>query len=182
MKKFLHVGCGMSNHSNISNLFPIEEWQEVRLDIDAQVNPDIIADITNMACVPGNSFDALFSSHNLEHLYSHQVKYALAEFHRILKPGGKAIVRVPNILDVAAEIAKGNLDEALYTSPAGPICAIDILYGFRPSVEEGNHFMAHRTAFIPSSLGEAMERAGFSKVLVRNDGYRYSMEGIGEKL
>ena len=41
--------------------------------------------------------------------------------------------------------------------------------------------MAHRTAFIPQSLGMAMEQVGFTKVIVRNDGYLYSMEAIGEK-
>ena len=109
MKKFLHVGCGASNHTKLYNIFPEGEWEETRLDIDVNVKPDIVGDITKMTAVPDNAFDAVFSSHNLEHLYPHQVKEALAEFYRVLKPEGIAIVRVPNITEVAAEIAKGNL-------------------------------------------------------------------------
>lgn len=181
MKRFLHVGCGRSDHSKLLHIFPQGEWQEVRLDIDVRVNPDIVADITNMTLVKEDSFEALFSSHNLEHLYAHRVEKALSEFYRVLKPGGWAVVRVPNILEVAEEIVKGKLMEPVYVSPAGPISPIDILYGFRPSIEQGNEFMAHRTAFTPKSLGDAMAKVGFSKVVVRRDGSSYSMEGLGYK-
>ena len=181
-KRFLHVGCGMPNPKKMDTLFPPTEWEEVRLDIDPNVKPDIISDITKMDQVPDNAYEALFSSHNLEHLYPHQVLTALAEFYRVLKIGGCAYVRVPNIQEVAEIIAKDKLEEPLYISPAGAVSAIDILYGFRPSVATGNLFMAHRTAFTPRSLGEKMIITGFGQVSVRSDGDLYSMEAIGYKI
>ena len=46
----------------------------------------------NGSCHGGAAFDAVFSSHNLEHLYPHQVKEALAEFYRVLKPEGMIVI------------------------------------------------------------------------------------------
>jgi predicted SAM-dependent methyltransferase len=40
-----------------------------------------------MKAVASESVDAIFSSHNIEHLYPHEVPVALAEFIRVLKPG-----------------------------------------------------------------------------------------------
>lgn len=181
MKKYLHVGCGASNQSRLLNIFPEAEWQEVRLDIDPSVKPDIVASMTDMSVVETQSFDALFSSHNLEHLYPHEVAVALSEFYRVLNVGGMAIIRVPNIQDVAEEVAKGNLEGVLYESPAGPIAAIDILYGHRRSMAAGNLFMAHKTAFVPRSLGEAMVSVGFIDVTVRKGNNLFEIEALGKK-
>jgi len=49
-------------------------------DIDQSVNPDIVGTMTDMSQVQGASVDALFSSHNIEHLYPHEVPVALADF------------------------------------------------------------------------------------------------------
>ena len=54
--------------------------EELRLDIDASVQPDVVGTTTDMSAVADGSVDALFSSHNIEHLYPHEVALALAEF------------------------------------------------------------------------------------------------------
>ena len=51
---------------------PEGEWQEVRLDISEQVAPDIIGTITDMEAVADGSMDALWSSHNIEHVFPHE--------------------------------------------------------------------------------------------------------------
>ena len=44
------------------------------------VQPDVIGTITNMNAVEDVSVDSVFSSHNIEHLYAHEVPIAFAEF------------------------------------------------------------------------------------------------------
>ncbi len=168
-KLILHVGCGPYDPEALPEALRTSEWREVRLDINPAMEPDIIGSMTDMSAVPDESVDAVFSSHNLEHLYAHDVPLALAEFYRVLKPGGFALVTLPDIQAVAAYVAQGRLEEILYVSPEGPIAAIDILYGFRAAIAGGNHFMAHRTAFTAESLQEKLQQAGFKNIESHKD-------------
>ena len=49
IKTFLHVGCGHIRRENTTAEFSSGNWQELRFDIDANVNPDYIGTITDMA-------------------------------------------------------------------------------------------------------------------------------------
>lgn len=168
-KKVLHVGCGSYSISGLHETFRTDEWQEVRLDIDPNVKPDIISSIIDMSIVPSQSFDAIWSSHNIEHIYHHEVAIALAEFYRVLKPGGFVLITLPDIQKVAEYVAQGNLEEPIYLSPAGPIAAIDILYGLGTDIAKGKYYMAHRTGFTQESLAQKMQQAGFDPVEVRSE-------------
>jgi protein O-GlcNAc transferase len=168
-KTVLHVGCGPYRRDSLHKTFRTNEWLEVRLDIDPSVKPDIIGTITDMSGVQSESVDAVYSSHNLEHVYNHEVPGALAEFYRVLKPGGFALITLPDIQKVAEYVAEGNLEDTLYVSPAGPIAAIDILYGLGEAIARGNHYMAHRTGFTAQSLAKKMQEAGFRDIEVRRE-------------
>ena len=85
MKQFLHVGCGPKHKDRTTAGFNNPDWHELRLDIDESVNPDIVGTMTDMSAVADASVDAVFSSHNIEHLYPHEVPVALAEFKRVLR-------------------------------------------------------------------------------------------------
>jgi protein O-GlcNAc transferase len=165
-KLVLHVGCGPYRAENLHETFRNDEWKEVRFDIDPSVYPDIIGSLTDMSAVANESVDAIWSSHNVEHLYHHEVPIALAEFYRVLKQEGLLLVTVPDIQQVAEHVATGNLEEPLYISPAGPIAAVDILYGLGTSIANGNHYMAHRTAFTSDTLYAKLLEAGFMNVEV----------------
>lgn len=165
----LHIGCGSPNPEKLHPTFRGPEWHEVRLDIDVNAKPDIIADMIDMRMVPDASVDAVWSSHNMEHLYPHQVPIALKEIFRIIKPEGFFLVTMPDIQTVASYVAHGMLADPLYDSPAGPITPIDIMYGLRSAIARGNTFMAHRTAFTAKTLGEEMRDAGFTNILVRRE-------------
>ncbi len=168
-KTVLHVGCGPYGRDSLHKTFRTKEWLEVRLDIDPSVKPDIIGTITDMSGVASEFADALYSSHNLEHVFNHEVPVALAEFYRVLKPGGFALITLPDIQKVAECVAEGNLEDTLYVSAAGPIAAIDILYGFGEAIARGNHYMAHRTGFTAQSLAKKMQEAGFRDIEVRRE-------------
>lgn len=179
MKTVLHVGCGPYKPEKLHSMFRTGEWQEVRLDIDPNVKPDIVASITDLSAIAAGSMDAIFSSHNLEHLYPHEVPLALKEFRRVLKsPQGFALITLPDLQQVAQLIAEDKLDEPAYQSPAGPIAPLDMLYGHRPSLARGNLFMAHRTGFTAKTLAQELTRAGFARASVGRDGY-FNLWGIG---
>jgi ubiquinone/menaquinone biosynthesis C-methylase UbiE len=120
--------------------------------------------MTDMSAVKSATVDAIFSSHNIEHLYPHEVPVALAEFVRVLSDDGFAVITCPDLQSVCALIAQDRLTEAAYTSPAGPIAPLDILYGHRPAMARGNLFMAHRCGFTERVLRGTLQSAGFKSV------------------
>jgi SAM-dependent methyltransferase len=162
VKTFLHVGCGAKRKDRTIQALASDEWREVTLDIDERAKPDILDSLPDLAKVPDGAFDAVFSSHNLEHLYPHQVVPALRNFRRVLKAGGIAIVTCPDLQCLGERLSAGDLETPLYTSSAGPIGPLDMLYGFRPSLAKGNLYMAHHTGFTLSSLVKAFRDAGFA--------------------
>ena len=170
MNKFLHVGCGPNQKRHTTPAFATSEWEEVRFDIDKAANPDIVGDVLDLGMIKPDSFEAIYSSHNIEHVSSYQVPIMLKEFLRVLKQDGYFVVTCPNLLPVARLIAEDKLTEPIYVSPMGPISPLDILYGHGKSIKEGNEFMAHKTGFTPKSLRAILLGAGFKNVgvLARN--------------
>jgi hypothetical protein len=164
MKSFLHVGCGQKRKDRTTRGFNTSEWSEIRLDIDPAAAPDVIGTMTNMQDVASESVDAIYSSHNIEHLYAHEVPLAFAEFLRVLKPDGFFVVTCPDLQSVCKLVAEDKLTEAAYNSPAGPIAPIDILYGLRPSMAQGNLYMAHRCGFTQKVLSGTLQFCGFKSV------------------
>ncbi|MDG1286017.1 MAG: methyltransferase domain-containing protein [Rickettsiales bacterium] len=180
-KLVLHVGCGRARKQDMHQGFHGDEWKEVRLDISNSVNPDIVGDMRDMPTVASHSMDGLFSSHNLEHVYAHEVPKVLGEFFRVIKPGGLAVITLPDIQSVAFSIAKGGLEEALYESPVGPITPLEMLYGYNKSLEQGEHYMAHKTAFTAQTLAVKMLNAGFHNVTVARQAEGHSLWARGFK-
>lgn len=160
----LHVGCGPKHKPHTTLGFNTKNWQEIRLDIDPSVKPDVTGTMTDMGQVASASVDAIFSSHNIEHLYPHEVPLALAEFLRVLSDDGFTVITCPDLQSVCALVAQDKLTDAAYTSPAGPIAPLDILYGHRPAMNRGNLYMAHRCGFTRKVLQGTLQAAGFKSV------------------
>tara|TARA_B100000579_G_scaffold27830_1_gene19578 strand:- start:886 stop:1506 length:621 start_codon:yes stop_codon:yes gene_type:complete len=180
-KEFLHVGCGSARKANTTPIFNTEEWNEIRLDIDEAAKPDIVASLTDMSVIKDATYDAVYSSHNIEHLYAYQVPQALLEIRRVLKEDGYFIVTCPDLESVCKVVADGNLVKPLYQSPAGPISAIDILYGLRPSLAKGNHYMAHNVGFNKELLHTTLRECGFASAAVASWSPTYVLWGIAYK-
>lgn len=182
MPTFLHVGCGRKHKDQTTRGFDSPQWQEVRFDIDPAVGPDITGTMLDMTGVASDSMDALFSSHNIEHLYPHEVPSALAEFRRVLKPDGFAVITCPDLQSVCALVAEDKLADPAYMSPAGPITPLDILYGYRPSMAQGNLYMAHRCGFTEKVLVGSLQAAGFALIASKRRGHpAYELWAVATK-
>lgn len=180
-KTFLHVGCGRSYKKDTTPIFNSDDWDEVRLDIDPTVNPDLVCSMKEMTLVEDNSFDAVYSSHNIEHVFPHEVLDTLLEFRRVLKDDGFLILTCPDIKAVCALIGEGKVDEKLYTSPAGDIYPLDILYGHRSSLASGHTYMAHKNGFTSESILTQIKHVNFKSFCVGQLNKAYALWLIAYK-
>lgn len=177
-KRVLHVGCGPFSTEKLHGIFRGSDWSEVRVDIDPAVRPDIQASITDLRKdVPDASVDAIWSSHNIEHLYDHEVDPALREFVRVLRPAGFALITCPDLEAIAKLVGEG-VERVAYESPAGPITPLDMLFGLRSAIQRGNVFMCHRTGFTEERLGKVIIAAGFNEARVLR-GRNYDLWALG---
>ena len=160
MKTFLHVGHGLQNKSSCFG-FNNDNWKEIRLDFDKNINPDIVGTLTDMKSVETGSVDAVYSSHNIEHIFPHEVPIVLREFYRVLKEDGIVVITCSDLQSVGEAIAKDKLLEPLYESTKGSVTAFDILYGHRKTTEDGNIYMIHKSGFTYSLLNKVFYEAGF---------------------
>ncbi|WP_240660647.1 O-linked N-acetylglucosamine transferase family protein [Inhella crocodyli] len=175
----LHVGCGHPEAGKLPPGFDPQQWRELRVDLDPKVHPDFVASIEDLAPVPSHHADALYSSHNVEHLFPSQVPKALQAFHRVLKPGGFALITLPDLQSAAEAILRGELHTPLYQSPAGPVTAHHLIYSYTPFVESGNPFMLHKTGFTADTLAQSLRDAGFERVQVSR--HKFALWALGFK-
>lgn len=161
----LSVGAGSDD---------LQKWKDsgygcVRLDIDPETKPDIVASMVDLSCIRDEMYSVVYCSHSLEHLYPHEVPRALAEFYRVLKPGGRLVILVPDLQDVPATCD---------VLPGSSLCGLHLYYGDASQIE-AHPYMAHHSGFVESTLKEAMEAAGFN-VQTQRMSY-YNLMGIGIK-
>jgi predicted SAM-dependent methyltransferase len=108
-------------------------------------------DLTRSLPCPDGRLEAIYSSHTFEHLHVDAAERALAECHRVLKPGGVLRIAVPH-LDRIVE----------HYDPSQPD---DFVYGiFQGRTASDNRHARHWWHYNAVSLGTRMRAAGFSKV------------------
>ena len=161
----VNLGAGHKEGAWLPGLFA--DWREVRVDVDAAVGPDILADMTDLSAIESGTADAVWLSHGIEHLYLFEVSKAIAEIYRILADDGFFCVIVPDLQALAEYIANDRLHEVVYESPAGPVTAHDILFGFGPHLAQGRSSMAHKCGFTPTLLMQKLQGAPFAEIVLR---------------
>lgn len=180
MKKVLHAGCGFKETGILSHEFNKEEWEEIRYDINPIVEPDFVGSITNMDVFSDNSFDAVYSYHNLEHVNNFEIDTVLNEFKRVLKPKGLIFVVVPDILMDLQNLIEGKIEETIFTVPKGNVTTLSLLYGFDPEVKD-NEFMLHKTGFTKQRLLDKLNKIGFININVYTENNGFDLCGKGLK-
>jgi len=164
-KMLVNLGAGEKGAAWLPAMFA--DWREVRVDVDATMAPDILADMTDLSAIESGTADAVWVSHGIEHLYLFEVSKAIAEIYRILADDGFFCVIVPDLQIIAEYIASDRLHEVVYQSPAGPVIAHDMLFGFGPYLAQGRSSMAHKCGFTPTLLLQKLQEAPFAEIVLQ---------------
>jgi predicted SAM-dependent methyltransferase len=181
MAKRLNVGCGRApsagwlNYDNSPAVWLAKSPLLTRLlhragVIDAgsfefaafcRANPILYANARRIPHASG-TVDVIYSSHMIEHLARDDAWSFLVECHRVLRPGGRLRLVVPDLHLLAHQyLERGDADNFLghlqfeTVRPAGLLSKLKwLLFGGR-----GHHWM-----YDTRSLGALLEEAGFAEV------------------
>lgn len=135
----LNLGCGNKKLPGFVN-------------VDIQGNADIVADVREVP-LDDSVADELHAYHVIEHFYLWEVGELLAEWRRLLKPGGRLVLELPSI-----ELAARNLLAGL----GDQMC----MWPFYGDPGHRDPYMCHRWGYTPSTITKTLEAAGFRKVKV----------------
>lgn len=136
----IHIGCGDINSPEFVN-------------VDAQPYPHVHYvrdDITDLSMFSDRSVDLVYMCHVLEHVHRKEIFDVLAEFRRVLKPGGVLRISVPDFDRLIA------MYEGIGRDPDGIMAP---LLG-----SHANEYDVHYWVFTERSLSALLIKAGFSAV------------------
>jgi hypothetical protein len=160
--RYLNIGSGPA----IIPVLPwFEGWDAVRLDLEPSNEPDLLMDAMDLDTLDAAQFDAAYASHILEHIYPFDLARFLNGVRHVLTDDGILVARVPDILLACRIVARqGDLNAFIYDSPAGPVTAWDMLYGYRPYQMQFGRPMAHHDGYSASSLSDTLRAGEFETV------------------
>lgn len=126
----------------------IEGW----LSIDLAGDPDIVSDVRTLP-LDDNVADEAMAIHVLEHLYRWDAPAAIAEWLRVLKPGGRMAIEVPDLIKCCRNVLSSP-DERLG------------VWGLMGDPGYREPLMVHKWCWSADELKREMQAAGFVKVKV----------------
>jgi SAM-dependent methyltransferase len=135
----LNLGCG-------------DDYREgyVNIDVRTDCGADEIADATLLPYADGVA-DEVLALDLLEHFPAARTAQVLAEWRRVLRPGGMLTVRVPNVEGLAGRLLR---------RPEQARLIVENLYGGHRWGPDGM-WDAHHTGWTPRMLDEDLGAAGF---------------------
>ena len=148
-KRLLNTGCVSQGISSLPGVWSCDVDPELVERLKKRGCHADLIDLNRRTPYQDDFFDAIYSFGVLEHL--HRPDVAMAEFHRILRKGGRLVVVVPSIYKMKERF----WDSFQHFSPMGPfrLKAMAYIAGFDdyrvrdyPAKFPGMHILARRTS------------------------------------
>lgn len=130
---------------------------------DGWINVDLHSDVADMQCdlrkleIDNNSADAVAAIHVLEHFHAWEAPGLLAEWRRVLKPGGKMIIEVPCMDKVFAYTANCIATK----TDMMPFMTTYALWGDPKHKSEA---MCHKWGYFKGALASLLEHVGMREI------------------
>jgi predicted SAM-dependent methyltransferase len=145
----LHLGCGSRR-------------KEGYVNVDARETPatDLVAKAWELGSFTENSVDEVYSRHMLEHLYPEDAELALIEWRRILVPGGRLHLIVPDLEFHCRQL----LGRARSRFPDQRKHAFGSIFGWRAEGFGGAKYDVHLWGYDFAELSDLVARCGFADI------------------
>lgn len=160
-QRIIELGCGQNRHS------------QADVAVDVRHIPGVVdftADFNNPFPIGSEEFDGIYSAFCLEHVSYRSVPQFVRECLRILKPGGKALLIVPNTeeqLKWVQSHPEGWDNKSLFEA------ASEKLFGSQNMPDDqGVDHNTHRCYFSPEIVQQLFQEAGFRDIVTQPYGER----------
>lgn len=148
----INVGCGRHVLDGFVNV-------DVERSPKAPRAPEVLASAVAIPLEDGCA-DEVMAIHLLEHFYWWEVPAVLAEWRRLLKPGGLLVLELPDILKCARNLIK-------LAAAGADVHQIDsqAMWGLYGDPGTRNPLMCHRWGWHPATLQAELHAAGFTDLV-----------------
>ena len=119
--------------------------------------PEILAGALSVP-LPDGCADEIMAIHGFEHLYRWEAPQALAEWRRLLKPGGLLVLEMPDVKKCAK-----NLIRFIETEDVKSLDSL-AMFGLYGDPGYQDPFMCHRWGWTPKTLKPLLKANGFTEI------------------
>lgn len=145
----INVGCGrhiLQGWTNVDAVVSVHPKARGR-------KPEILAEMHSIP-LPDGCADEILSVHSIEHVLPWVADEALAEWFRLLKPGGVLVIETPDLIKACKNVISGYKVKDKHPDQMG----LWALYGDETLRDP---WMMHRYLYSPESLTAKLSKAGF---------------------
>ena len=126
------------------------------VDVVKRPGADIIAPAHKIPLKAG-TVDEIMAIHVWEHFYRWECDTVITEWKRLLKPGGRLGLEMPDLFKFCANILSGRMEGGKHPDQLS-------YWGLYGDPRKGDQFMAHRWGWTPDSLKKFLTEHGFVKI------------------
>lgn len=132
----INLGCGHTKLAGYEGVDIVDYGQRY------------IADLQRLPFSDGAA-DEVMAIHVIEHFYIWDIPDVLAEWHRVLAPGGKIVLEAPDLAKVIANINAGEKNLLL------------TLMGLYGDIREKTAWHQHKWCWTPQAMARCLSENGF---------------------
>lgn len=143
----LNLGCGAKHLPGFVNCDMADNW--------CSKAPDVSCDVFARLPFPDAYADEVHAYHVAEHCYRWQIEGVLAEWARVLKPGGLMVLELPcldKILDIFAQAMERGIAPPTHLT----------MWGLFGDPKWKNEAMCHRWCYSIAEMTHLMTQAGLT--------------------
>lgn len=130
---------------------------DVQRSARAKRDPDIFSDARKIP-LPDECANELMAIHLWEHFYPWECDALLAEWRRLLKPGGLLVLELPDLVKCCRNVIDGGLKGGKDPDQLG-------MWGLYGDPRERDPYMMHKWGWAASTVIQFLSARGFRKVV-----------------
>jgi hypothetical protein len=148
----LNIGCGRHVLDGWTNI-------DIQQSPHGTKPPDIMCDIRQIP-LPDECADEIMAIHVFEHFYKWEVNGVLAEWRRLLKPGGLMVLELPDLLLCARNLINRTMGRHVDQLS---------MWGIYGDPRAEDPYMHHKWGWTPDTITVLLRENGFRKTLVTGE-------------